>query len=135
MVEIIVVIGILTVIIAFGMVIDLNVFKGDTFRAEEATIVSILEKARSRAMANMFESPHGVCYISPDYVIFRDGICDKLGTDETVPSNTNITVSFISATSVIFNQLAGTTTGATIRITDGVKIEDIIINNEGRINW
>ena len=64
MVEIIVVIGILTVIIAFGMVIDLNVFKGDTFRAEEATIVSILEKARSRAMANMFESPHGVCYIS-----------------------------------------------------------------------
>lgn len=141
LIEILVVMAIIGVILSFGMTIDLNAFRGDTFRAEESTIVSALERARSHAMANMFESPYGVCYIAPNYVIFRenDGHCvDGISTNELIPANTNIaTASGFPGTfpPVVFNQLAGTTTGVNINLTDGVKSAIITINNEGTINW
>lgn len=137
LIEIIVVVAIFTLIIAFSSIIDLSAFKRDIFRAEQSTIVSTLEKARSRSMANMFQSAHGVCYASGNYIIFYDGSCDGTLTDELILANTNIAENPLTTfpTNIIFSQLAGTTTGATIHITDGVKSADININNEGAINW
>lgn len=137
LIEIIIVVGIFTLIIAFASTIDLSAFRRDLFRAEQSTIVSALEKARSRSMTNLFESAHGVCFITPNYIIFRanDGLCDKNApSNELIPANTNITVTF-SQPNIIFSQLAGTTTDATIHITDGTKSADININYEGTINW
>ena len=64
LIEILVVIAIMSVILSFGLVVDLNIFKGDSFRAEQSTIVSVLSRARSRAIANLFYDDHGVCYSS-----------------------------------------------------------------------
>ena len=140
LIEIIVVVSILIVIISFGMTIDLNAFKRDTFLAEQSKIVSVLTRARSHAMANMFDKNHGVCYIAPDYVIFYDEDCDKSTTDETIPANADIASNpgtvFLSSTSpIIFYQLTGNTSGATIHLTDGIKEAEITVNNEGAINW
>ena len=133
MIEILVVVAILIVIISFGTLVDFSAFTSDTFQGEEAKIVSILERARSRAMANMFDSNHGVCYIAPNYVIFQGSTCVA---GESIPANDNIAshADTIFPT-VVFNRLTGNTGGATIHITDGIKVEDITINNEGTINW
>ena len=85
--EIIVVVAVIIVILSFGMLVDWNVFKKDTFKAEQATIVAALSKARSRAMNNMFDTAYGVCYIAPNYIIFQDNTCTA---GESISANTNI---------------------------------------------
>ena len=146
LVEIMVVIGVLMIILAFCMTVNFNSFTSSTLQAEEAKIVSALERARSHAMANMFESEYGVCYISPNYVIFREseGTCNNSEpTNELIPANTNLSTlsnfstNFDDSHAIIFNQLSGNrnTVDDTIIITDGIKSEPIEINDTGRINW
>ena len=136
LIEIIVVIAILVVVISFGMIVDFSSFSSSTFQNEESKIIALLQKARSRSMSNMFNTTHGVCYIPPDYVIFRGNTCVA---GESIPANTNIASnSSTSFPAVIFSQLTGNTTSATdiiIHLTDGIKGADITINNEGTINW
>jgi len=148
LIEIVVVIAILGMILVFGLITNLNSFQRDTFRSEQSTLVSILEKARNRSMNNIFGSSHGVCYIAPNYIIFR-GRTNCLPTssvDELIPANTNIAnLSNFSTTfpTVIFSQLAGRlvpqltpiNNELIIHMTDGIKSADIKINNEGTINW
>ncbi|OGI76055.1 hypothetical protein A3C67_00520 [Candidatus Nomurabacteria bacterium RIFCSPHIGHO2_02_FULL_42_19] len=140
LIEIMVVTGIIGIIIGFGIIVDWRIISRDNFSAEQAKIVSILEKARSRAMANMFEKKHGVCYdaTSNSYVIFQD-ICDpSASTSELISANPNIAenpgTTFPFPT-FVFEQLTGNTTGDTIHIEDSAKSADIIINDEGTINW
>lgn len=136
LIEIIVVLAILTVIVSFGTVVDFSSFTSSTIENEESKIISLLQKARSRAMNNMNQTTHGVCYISPDYVIFEGTTCTS---GEPIPANVNIASNGATIfPAVIFNQLTGNTNSATdiiIHITDGVKERDITINNEGTINW
>jgi len=143
LIEIIVVIGILTVILSFGMLADINAFKGDTLRSEQTTIVSTLQRARSHAMANMFESTYGVCYNTGSYVIFHDGACDKLGSDEIISANANITTTFSTAP-IVFDRLTGklipqlspATNEVDITVDSGNGVpKHIKVNNEGTINW
>ena len=135
-IELLVALAILTVIISFGVIINFSAPANSTFDTEESKIVSLLGRARSQAMANMFESVHGFCYNKGDYVIFYDDTCDKSNTDEIIPANINIAEN--SATIlpiVIFDRLSGNTDGFTIHLEDGTRKADIIINNEGTINW
>ena len=134
LIEIFVVIAILGIILAFGMTINLSAFTTGTLQGEESKIVSIFGRARSHAMANMFQSPFTVCYVSTNYVISYDGTCNGSGTDETIPANTNLTIT-LTPYNITFNQLTGNTGGATVDISDGTKVLHIIINNEGTINW
>lgn len=138
MVEILVVIGILVFVISFGAVIDLGAFTSNSLQGEQSRVVSILSRARSRAMANMFESSYGVCYSGGHYIIFRNSRTTCLptdSTDETVIASSNISASFNPNAPVIFSRLSGNTTASTINLTDGTKSASITINNEGRINW
>ncbi len=144
-IEILIVIAVIGMIITFGSFINVNVFSSDTFRTEEYTIVSILEKARSRSMANMYDTSHGVCYIAPNYVIFReaDGHCvNGVSSNELIPANANIASysSFSSSAKfpiINFTRLSGDVGTAPIDIllTDGTKSAHILINNEGTITW
>jgi len=145
--EILVVIAIVGLILAFGTVANVSLITGDTLRSEQSTIVSLLEKARSRAMANMRDSSqgHGVCFNNGTYVIFHDRTTctPTTGTDEVVPANSIIaTASNFSTTfpTVMFSRLSGRATvmpsGATIILTDGTTtLRAIDINDEGAINW
>ncbi len=139
LIEIIVVMAIIGIIMSIGLMFDFNSFKGYYFRSERATLVSILERARSRAMNNYYGTSHGVCFISPNYIIFKGSTCTSGSPDnELIPANQKIyTSSNFSSTfpTIVFSQLTGTTTGGTIHITDGLRSGDITINNEGTINW
>ena len=131
LIEIVATLAVIGVILYFGMTIDLGVFRRDVFLSEELKIISILERARSRAMNNMHDADHGVCFDSPNYIIFRGSVCTA---GETITANTNITVTFPSSP-IIFERLTGNTDGHSISITDGLKSAKILINNEGAIIW
>lgn len=140
LVEILVVIAIFTFVISLGLIMNLSFFQGDIFRTEEANLVSILEKARSRSMNNIFGSAHGVCFVSTNYRIFygRTTCLPTSAKDEVVKANTSIaSASNFSTTfpTIVWSQLAGTTTPTVVHMTDGVKSADININYEGTIIW
>ncbi len=138
LVEILMAIGVLTIIVSLGATMDFSSFSSSTWNGERDKIVSILEKARSRSMSNMFDTTHGVCYDTGthSYVIFKGSTCTTVGSD-LISANTTISenagTTFPAA--IVFNQLTGNTTSATIHITNGTKSADIIINDAGTINW
>jgi prepilin-type N-terminal cleavage/methylation domain-containing protein len=142
LVETVIVLAVIGAILSFGTIIDLNSFKGDALRAEEATILSALEKARSRSMANMFNTTHGVCYAESHYIIFRGRTACLPTTlaDEIIPANKNFNINFPV---IVFERLSGKVVPelnpydkeVNISITDGIRQANIKVNNEGRISW
>lgn len=141
LIEIVVVLGILMLILSLGLSSSLGSFKINTLRSEGSSIISALEKARSKSMNNMLQSPYGFCYISPNYIIFQDGpgtrCISGVTSNVLISANTNISNNpgTTFPTIIIFSQLAGTTTPTNIHLTDGVKSLDININYEGAIIW
>ncbi|HEV7701961.1 MAG TPA: GspH/FimT family pseudopilin [Candidatus Paceibacterota bacterium] len=118
------------------MTIDFSSFTKNSFEGEEAKIVSILERARSSAMANIFDRAHGVCYDSAqhNYVIFKGNSCTSTNS-ELIPANTSVSENTGTVfPAFVFSRLTGNTTAGTIHITDGVKSADIVINAEGAID-
>ncbi len=146
LIEMIIAIAILVFIFSFGIFISINSYKGYIFRSEKAVVVSILERARSRALNNMFETSHGVCFVSPNYIIFRGSSCDPADPlNEVIPANTSVSITGLEEISpVVFEQLSGKlipqlspqSQEYEIELEqDGRAPETISINNEGRINW
>ena len=60
--EIIIVIAMFGALLALGLFMSMDAYRGFSFRSEEDTVVSLLQKARSRAMNNMNQTPWGVCW-------------------------------------------------------------------------
>jgi prepilin-type N-terminal cleavage/methylation domain-containing protein len=145
LIEILVVVGIIGLILSMGLITSFDSYRGYTFRSERAVLVSTLEKARSRAMANMFETVHGVCYIAPNYIIFRGPDCiPGSSTNEIISGNSAVSVAGLSDTdTVVFEQLSGNlipelpfpTDEIQITVTQDNRTSIIKINNEGTINW
>ena len=143
LIEILVTVAIITVLVGMALFLSFDSFRRYNLNAERDMLVGVLETARSRALNNMFESQHGVCYLSPgNYSLFRGATYD-VAKSEIMPSNGAISVTGLatcaqgSAAGVIFTQLTGAPTAAvgTITLSDGAKSKTIDINNEGTIIW
>lgn len=137
--EILIVVAIIGILISLCITVDFNSLGIRHFHTERSTIISILERARSKALSNYNEKPHGVCFIEPNYIIFEGSICAQdIETNEIVNADPSISsVSNFSSTFpiIIFSQLTATTSGGIIHITDNRTSGNITINNEGAINW
>lgn len=136
--ELLVVTGMMTVLIGVGLFMSIDAYKKYVFRAEQHLVVSVLEKARSRAINNIHQSPHGVCFQESKYVIFR-GVCIADNpTNEYIAANKLIArhSRFETLFPVIFfTQITATTTPVVIQVKDGVRVADISVNYEGTISW
>lgn len=137
LIEIVVVMAIFTVLIGLGLFMSIDSYRGFAFRSEQDTIVSVLEKARSRAVNNYYQSPWGVCYLAPNYLIFKGSTCTAVNSD-AIPANAGVAAASNFATTfptVVFSQLAGTSTGGTITVTQNARTSTVQINYEGTIIW
>jgi prepilin-type N-terminal cleavage/methylation domain-containing protein len=146
LIEILVVLGMLSLLAAFTLFIGTDSYRGYSFRNERDTIVSILQKARSQAMSNVClgsgctgGEPHGVHFASGQYVIFQGSSFNPSDPNNEVRiSGYNLDLTGSTMTDVIFTQLSGeaTPTGA-IRLTDPNTnhTSDITINSAGQIAW
>src|SRR3989338_22512 len=139
LIEIIVTTAIFSVIIGLGLFMSMETFRGVTFRSERDTMVGVLQKARSRAMANIKQSPWGVHYAgSPDYTytIFRGSDYAHATEKEVVEGGRTASISPSPLSDVVFTQLSGTTTGTfSATLQEGGRTSNIQVNYEGTIIW
>ena len=135
LVEIIVVMGLVMLIFGIGSYFAFDNFQRYLFRKERDTAIAVLMKARSRAMNNFFESPHGVHMDADQFVLFR-GASYTVGapTNEVIPGTAAISKS--GAADIVFEQLSGRPASAgNLMLSYGASNITISINEEGRIDW
>jgi prepilin-type N-terminal cleavage/methylation domain-containing protein len=135
LIEILVVLGILSVLATFGYLVTMDFYKGYAFNAERNIIVSILQKARSQSLANINESAHGVHFDPGQYVIFQGASYNSgAGFNQITPAAFGIGHSGVA--DIVFAQLSGDVNpGGSLILSDGKRSAVISVNNEGRINW
>ena len=134
LIEVLVVTGLLTFLAGVGIVVSMQSYRGYLFRSERDLLVAVLESARSRALKNIGETPHGV-HIEPDaFVLFAGAAYSSVAPEnERIPRNSSVTIS--EDEEIIFSQLSGDAASSSIVVSDGVHIKRISINDEGRIDW
>jgi prepilin-type N-terminal cleavage/methylation domain-containing protein len=139
LIEISVALGIMMLLFTLGTLMSLDAFRGYTFRSERETIVSVLVRARSHSMANIDGSSWGVCFRSGKYVLFKGVTCTTPQvSDEEFDANAGVaSASNFSSTfpTVVFAQLSGQTSAASIQITEEGRTSSISLNHEGTIIW
>lgn len=142
LIEVIVAFAILALVLALGLYVSLDVYRGYTYRSERATVVALLTRARSHAMANIDQSPWGLCEDAgwATYILFRGaGYSASALVDESVPVAPAGQVTGLSTCTpgagIVFSQLTGTTSAATITVQQSTGPATITINDEGTISW
>ncbi len=140
LVEVILVIGILTMLGGFGLFISMDFYRGYSLRASRNTLVSTLHRARSQSLSNIDQSPHGVRIEKTQYTIFEGPTyaSRSAALDEVIGAEPTVTISASSTLpiDIIFAQLDGSVAASnTVAVGNGVKTYTISINNEGTIDW
>jgi prepilin-type N-terminal cleavage/methylation domain-containing protein len=135
LIEILVVLGILSVIAMFGYLVTMDFYKSYAFNAERDTIVAILQKARSQSLANINESVHGVHFDPAQYVVFQGSVYNSGDAfNQVIPSSFSVTHNGVA--DVVFAQLSGDAgPSGSLILSDGKRSTIISINGEGQINW
>lgn len=136
LIELVVVMGILAAIMSLGLLMSMDVYRGFSYRNERDVVVSMLQKARSRSMNNINQTPWGVCYVAPHYIVFKGTVCTPgSASNETLPASPSAAIAGLYLPGVVFTQLSGTTTATTTSITQNGKTSAVSINYEGTIIW
>lgn len=140
LVEILVSVALISILAGLGVFMSLEAYRASIHRAEDATIVSLLQRARSRAMANAFESEWSVCYVAPNYKLVKGPGCIANTPYETIEANVGVaTASDFSNIAkfpvIVFEQLTGNTSAETITVVQEGRTAEISTNHEGTIIW
>ena len=141
MIELLVTTAIAAMLIGLGLFMSMDFYRHTLVNDERDIVVSLLLKARERALVNLRQSEHGVCYDDPNYVLFRGSSYDSgAATNETVAAGSGVSVDGMdceggSANPVVFEQLSGDSASTTITIGQNGSDKVIYINDEGRVDW
>jgi prepilin-type N-terminal cleavage/methylation domain-containing protein len=138
--EMLVVIGIVTMLGGALSFVDMNNYRADAFHAERGALVTMLQTARADALNNVNQKPHGVA-IHPagydGYVIFEGANYASAAVRVEVAANYGVNISPGSPSEIVFEQLSGNSnySSATITLTDPERgvTSNIFINHEGAI--
>lgn len=143
--EVIVTIALFSVLLSLGLVLSMDVYRATLFRSTRQVLVSSLTTARGRSLSNMYQTTHGVCYLAPNFIIFRGTTYGATsGFNETIPGNPAVTLTSTgdffscgSGTGIVFSQLTATIshTGTITVAEQGHSSETITVNSLGTIIW
>ena len=136
-IEILVVVGVVALIAAFGAIIGLDAIGRSSVGSERDLYVTLLSGARDRALANVNQSAHGVRAEADTFILFEGTSYNPSDPDnQPIGRTTGIAVS--GPENIIFEQLSGNALPAsvgTITFSDGVQSDSVEINARGRIEW
>ncbi len=143
LVEMVIVVGILSILFGISLLFNVSDYQGTAFRAEKSTIVTLLQTARGNAMNNFGEVSHGLALHPVDrpdsYVLFKGTHYDKnAASNVVVTENYPVTFGGGAPLEVVFHQLSGDTDWqGNITLTDPRRnfTSIVSVNGEGRINW
>lgn len=136
LIEIIIAVGILTIVAGLGLIVDLNFYQRYSLDSERDAIVAILRKSRSLSMTNFNRQPYGVFIESNRYTAFRgNSYANRQQTYDQI-FNISPSVGLRGLQEIVFNQLSGDSNASgTIVLSSGAIDRTISINYEGQINW
>lgn len=140
--EMLVAIGVVTMLGGALTFVDLNNYRGDAFRSERDTLVTSLQTARADALNNIRQERHGVA-IHPDgydgYVVFEGDSYASSTLRTEVPASYGVNLTAGTPSEIIFDQLSGNANYANANIVmvdpDRHATTTITINHEGAIMW
>ncbi len=152
LIEVTIVMSLVVLVASFGLIANMETYRGYSFRTERDALIATLQKARSESVSNMcFGSsctdgrPHGVHLAPHGYVLFQGEsyATRDSALDETIAARYfGVAMTSPSLTDIVFSRLAGTTTPnpfgtPTISLVDsaGSGSSVITINPEGQITW
>lgn len=136
LIELLVALSLLALIFGWGLLSSIGFYRRVTLQGERDNILSLLRRARAKAVDNIAESHHGLSVGSATYTLFRgDSYAARAASyDENFPRSGAVALSGLSE--VVFQALSGdSTVSGTITISDGITNFTITLNSEGRINW
>lgn len=138
--EILVVIGLFTLLGGAALLVSMETYHGSNFRADRDLFVAALEHARAEAMNNVClgtctdGKSHGVHLESGQYVIFQGTLYDTNDPQNAVFKIH--TTAIQGGGDIIFSQLSGATTATSTMLSDGAGHTSLVtINSEGQITW
>jgi len=156
LIELMVVIGLVIIVLSFGLFFDFDSFRSYSFHGDRDTLLSALQHARAEAMANICRGSssecgeggksHGVKILDDRYVIFQGETYNPSSPYNAV-LDASLTITHSGISEITFTQLSGnaSTEGAdcettptpvcNITLTSGARISTITINSEGQIIW
>lgn len=106
LIEVVIVIGLTTFIAGIGMVFSVSTYKSYLFNKEYKTVEYILSQARSQAMNNVDEKPHGIHFDHETYVLFAGPTYpSNPSSHETFAIHKEVQVS--GSRDIVFEQLSG----------------------------
>ena len=138
--EAVMVLAIVAAVGTFALGMSFDDYRGDSARTERATLVAVLERARSQAMSNTClgtgcteGQPHGVHFTPNSYILFQGPHFTT--DDEANEQIAHVTKSIIvTGGDVVFSQLSATTTPEVITITDPTgRTLTVTVGSEGQI--
>lgn len=146
LIEILTVLGLLAIVGGFGMMVSIDGLQGSYFTNDKDSVITALQKARSRAVSNMCfggcsdGSAHGVHFdhVAKTFTIFQ-GEEYVVSDPQNETSELNPSTTLTGVTDAVFEKLSGsasTSPGSSLTITDSTgRTSQIDFNSEGRISW
>lgn len=144
LVEMLVVIGLIGVVAGFSVIVGLDSFRGDSYRAERDSVILLMQRARTEALNNINQSRHGVAFFPTDhpqsYVEFEGDTYATRDTtmDIVIDSQYSVSVGAGAPTEIVFDQLTGNSSySGTFAFVDTARqiSSNITITSEGGISW
>lgn len=136
LIEVVIVMAILAIIGGLGLFVGTDFYRSYILRTERDTLVSILQRQRSRALNNINDSHHGVFLEDDRYTVFQGDSYASRDHDYDEVVNLPRSVTLDGITQVVFEPLSGESSAeGDITISRDPQVFTISLNNEGRINY
>lgn len=133
--ELLVVVAIVFALVGVALPIGLDFYNQYLLTEERDNLVQVLRKARSEAMANINQKPHGVAFLANQYVLFQGASYASRDTDWDRFYNHSGKVSLDAPAQIIFSHLEGASASSTVSLSDASQKVEIKVSDEGRISW
>lgn len=135
-VEIITVIGVLTVVFAITLPVAWDFYLGYQIDVERDNLVTLLREARNLSTANRNEAAHGLYFDNNNFVVF-EGLTyatRNQAEDRVIPRSPAVQIS--GPSELVFTSLSGQIAAdSTYNLTSDQRNRAISINVEGMVDW
>jgi len=135
--------GIFIMVGGLALFVSMETYRGSSFRSDRDLLVAALQHARAQAMNNICfgtgcadGEAHGVHIQSDKYIVFQGSIYDSSDLNNAAFDSTITTTKTPATLNILFSQLSGNSTPATITLTDVEgHTSAISVSAEGQISW
>ena len=135
-----VVIGLIFLISMFAFPISLNQISENKSKNATTNLTSLIFNTQQDAYARKDNQAHGLVFQSNDVIIYSGESLQTAVAQETIDLSNDVNVSSVNLTGGgnEINFAAGgfrPSTNGSVRVSDGITVYEIIINNEGVIYY